>query len=351
MMVMVSMLLVAMVLNVLSLFRHVMYRWKLAVNAAPKSDRLRSQHDHVAGDELEPVHAIGRHAVWAHRVFEKEYCLHTFPACAVSWRAASQNASLAPHLAASQRELIRHMISDGSLKVSQMAKVAHWSERSVKAIRANVRCFGATNAPRNRGGRRRSLTPPMLDALREHLLENPGLYLDELAVFIHDEFDVLVTESTISRALKSIRWSKKKAREVAEQRNPDLRDHYVHTITPLDYDQLLFVGESGCDKRIGFRRTGWSPLGVTPVQVARLERGQRYQILPAYDHNGVYRTAPLPLAELVERALTPKSVKPAMRGLFCGERHFATCTWGEAAIARHCILIDPSKSHSCCAPP
>ena len=27
----------------------------------------------------------------------------------------------------------------------------------------------------------------------------------------------------------------------------------------------VFVDESGCDKRIGFRRTGWSPLGVTPV--------------------------------------------------------------------------------------
>jgi hypothetical protein len=27
----------------------------------------------------------------------------------------------------------------------------------------------------------------------------------------------------------------------------------------------VFVHESGCDKRVGHRRTGWSPLGVTPV--------------------------------------------------------------------------------------
>lgn len=44
---------------------------------------------------------------------------------------------------------------------------------------------------------------------------------------------------------------------------------------------------SGCDKRIGFRRTGWSPLGVAPVQVARFHRGNRYQILPAYTQDGV----------------------------------------------------------------
>lgn len=50
---------------------------------------------------------------------------------------------------------------------------------------------------------------------------------------------------------------------------------------------LVFVDESGCDKRIGFRRTGWSPLGVAPVQVAKFRRDRRYQILPAYSLDGI----------------------------------------------------------------
>jgi hypothetical protein len=45
--------------------------------------------------------------------------------------------------------------------------------------------------------------------------------------------------------------------------------------------------ESGCDKRVGHRWTCWSPLGVTPVQVSKFHRGQRYQILPAYAEDGV----------------------------------------------------------------
>jgi transposase len=49
----------------------------------------------------------------------------------------------------------------------------------------------------------------------------------------------------------------------------------------------VYVDESGCDRRVGFRRTGWSPLGVTPVQIAKFHRGQRYQILPAYSQNGI----------------------------------------------------------------
>ena len=44
----------------------------------------------------------------------------------------------------------------------------------------------------------------MLDALCDHLLEKPDQYIDEMVVFLWDEFEVLVTTSTLSRALASI---------------------------------------------------------------------------------------------------------------------------------------------------
>src|SRR2546429_8662725 len=58
--------------------------------------------------------------------------------------------------------------------------------------------------PSNGVGRPRSVTPPMLDALCEHLLEKPNLYQDEMAIFLWDEFEVLVTTLSIGRALASI---------------------------------------------------------------------------------------------------------------------------------------------------
>jgi len=194
---------------------------------------------------------------------------------------------MTPNLAASQHELIRDMIVSKSLKTDQMADVAGCSPRSVKAIRSNLRCFGTTRAPFNGGGRPRSTTPPMLDALREYLLEKPVLYLNEMAVFLWNEFEVLVTKSSISRALSSIGWSKKAARRVAKEQNPDLRDFYLYNLSSFRSYHLVYVDESGCDKRIGFRRTGWSPFGVTPVKIARFQREQRYQILPAYSQDGI----------------------------------------------------------------
>jgi winged helix-turn-helix protein len=103
----------------------------------------------------------------------------------------------------------------------------------------------------------------MLDALRERLLEKHGLYLDAMAVFVYDEFDILVHTSTISRALASIGWTKKVTHHVAKERNANLRDFYLYNSSDFHSYHRVFIDKSGCDKRIGFRRTGWSPLGCS----------------------------------------------------------------------------------------
>ncbi|KAJ5471949.1 hypothetical protein N7539_008518 [Penicillium diatomitis] len=156
-----------------------------------------------------------------------------------------------------------------------MAEAAECSERTIKNIRKNLRLFGSVHAPPNRIGRRRSITPPMLEALCDHLFEKPGLYLDEMAVFLWDEFRMLVTSSSIRRALAFKGWSKKTTQRRAKEQNAELREIYLHNLSEFESYHLIYVDESGCDKRIGFRRTGWSPLGVAPVQVSQFHRDDR----------------------------------------------------------------------------
>jgi transposase len=168
-----------------------------------------------------------------------------------------------------------------------MADTAGCSTRSIKAIRSNLRYFGTTKAPSNGVGRPPCITLPILEALRDYLLGKPDRYLDELVILLWDDFDVLIITMSISRALASMDWSKKTARRVARERNADLRDLYLYNMSAFRSYYLVFVDESGCDKRIGFRRTGWSPVGVTPVQIAKFQREQRYQILPAYTQDSV----------------------------------------------------------------
>lgn len=194
---------------------------------------------------------------------------------------------MAPRLPTSKLQFIRDMIESQMLTTSQMAEEAECSERTIKNIRKNLRQFGNVHAPPNRIGRRPTLTPSMLEALCDHLLEKPGLYLDEMAVFLWDEFQTLATTSSIRRALVSNGWSKKKARQIAREQSAELREYYLHNLSDFQSYHLVYVDESGCDKRAGFRRTGWSPVGKAPVQVSQFHRDQRYQILPAYAQDGI----------------------------------------------------------------
>jgi DDE superfamily endonuclease len=57
---------------------------------------------------------------------------------------------------------------------------------------------------------------------------------------------------------------------------------YLHNLSGFRSYHLVYIDESVYDKRIGFRRTGWSPLGVVPLQVARFYCDQWYQILSVY---------------------------------------------------------------------
>jgi len=121
---------------------------------------------------------------------------------------------MAPNLAAAQHNQIRDMVLSGELTDVQMASIAGCSERSIQTIRLNLRLFGTTKAPPNGVGRPRSITPPMLSALCDRLIKKSNMYRDEIVIFLWDEFNALVTTSSIGRALISAGWSKKVARRV-----------------------------------------------------------------------------------------------------------------------------------------
>ena len=194
---------------------------------------------------------------------------------------------MAPNLTTIQHGLLQGMLLETTITDAEIATTVECSERSVRSARSNLLHFGSTKAPSNGGGRPAKITPPMKAALREHLLEKPTLYQEEMVAFLEEKFGIQVARSSVGHVLKSMGWSKKKARHVAQERNADLRDFHLHRMSQYASYQLVFVDESGCDKRVGYRRTGWSPRGVTPVQVARFRRGERYQILPAYAQDGI----------------------------------------------------------------
>ena len=93
-----------------------------------------------------------------------------------------------------------------------IAAAVHCDVRSIQRHRRNLRVFGSISGMSNLGGRNPKLTKPMVAALIRYLFEKPDLYLDEMAWFLWDEFQVSVSASSISRALKYAGWSKKQVK-------------------------------------------------------------------------------------------------------------------------------------------
>jgi len=127
----------------------------------------------------------------------------------------------------------------------------------------------------------------MLDVLCEHLVKKPELYNYKMANFLWNHFQVHVTTSSIRRALISCDWSKEKISHVAKAWNTDLQDLYLYNTLEFRSYHYVFIDESSYNKQIGFKWMGWSPLGVTLVQVPRFQSEQRYEILPAYKQDSI----------------------------------------------------------------
>ncbi|KAF0643862.1 hypothetical protein FPSE5266_07146 [Fusarium pseudograminearum] len=149
------------------------------------------------------------------------------------------------------------------------------------------RLFESTKAPSNRVGCYKKVTPYKRDALLDRLADHPTTDRSEMITFLRDEFEDDVLLSTISRSLKDARWTRKNCHCVAQQRNLQLRDLYLYKLLKYKSYQMIFIDESGADRCVCYCNKGWALSGVIPVQVSRLNREQRYQILAAYTQEGI----------------------------------------------------------------
>ncbi|BDD54855.1 hypothetical protein MAP00_009263 [Monascus purpureus] len=99
--------------------------------------------------------------------------------------------------------------------------------------------------------------------------EKQTLYVEEMAIYLWDEFGVLPSPSSVKRALASAGWTRKKAQQKAREQNPELRDFYQHKLSEFRSYHLVFVDESGCDKRVGYRRSGRTLPDTTGIHTGR----------------------------------------------------------------------------------
>ena len=107
------------------------------------------------------------------------------------------------------------------------------------------------------------------------IFEYPAMYLDEIVREIANFLEVEVSLSTVCRLLKRYGITRKKIRQVAQQRCYVLRGMYIAHIYNFDINMLVWLDETGTDKRDQLRKYGYALRGDTPHYHRLLSRGQR----------------------------------------------------------------------------
>ena len=96
-----------------------------------------------------------------------------------------------------------------------------------------------------------------------------------------------VSEATISRFLHSCGFSRTKIRSVSVQRSEELRARYVTEVSLYTQDMLVFIDETGSDRRDAMRKFGYSMRGRRCVAERLLVRGERISVIAGLYIDGI----------------------------------------------------------------
>ena len=172
--------------------------------------------------------------------------------------------------------------------------------------------YGETpTATANRDKRRRNLitrrnagsrvmSTLQTDVLRNLVLNEPSLYLDEIQDELHTLTGLVVSRTTIWRFITDkMKWSLRIFTSRASQQDVFLRDEYKRALWQWhDPSWFVFIDETSRGAKEGRRRRGWAPRGKdNTLTEFFLGTDHTYTMLAAADIDGFILEA----CELVER--------------------------------------------------
>ena len=186
----------------------------------------------------------------------------------------------------SLRQLIATNIEAG-VGALQIAEYLRVSPGLVTYYRKKIAAFGAIDTPSGTvRGPKRKLHPAAEDSIIDQVAANPTIFLDELQVWLQEEWNITVSLPTIQRCLNRRGKSHKKTERRNEGQDSGLRAVWLYKISQFyKPNQLIVVDESAANERSKDRRWGWSERGV-PCRADQTARASRWSILPAIGING-----------------------------------------------------------------
>lgn len=173
------------------------------------------------------------------------------------------------------------------LSAAEISKLVCVSPRSVKRYARKFEQIGEVQPTPYCHGPKRLLGEFEQLFLLQTILRNPGIYLHEVQAKLLAKFGVTVGCSTICKTLKYMGCSRQVIQHIAIQRSEELRAKFMAEISIYEPSMLIWLDESGCDRRHSTRKWGYSLRGMSPRDQRLLVRGIRYSVIPVMSVKGI----------------------------------------------------------------
>ena len=121
----------------------------------------------------------------------------------------------------------------------------------------------------------RKLSLPIQFCIADLVLQRPGIYINELQHHILQHHGEHISSSTVCRFLHSAGFTRQRLRIAASQRDDLARANFAAEVLMYKPEMLIFLDETGSDRRNCIRREGYSIRGRPLVSRKFLSRGTR----------------------------------------------------------------------------
>ena len=122
----------------------------------------------------------------------------------------------------------------------------------------------------------KKLTSPVQLTILHTVLQHPEMYLHELQETVYVLTGVHLSKAALCTFLNQVNFTRQKMQIVAKQRDEVLRGQFSIDVSLYKPDMLIFIDESGSDRRDRLRRYGYSIRGKPQRSLKLLVRGEPY---------------------------------------------------------------------------
>ena len=184
-----------------------------------------------------------------------------------------------------RRAVWLHLIC--GLSYTDVAQTLFMCEKSVQRYLALFHATGSVDPQVQKRGPDKCLTEFELFTILQSLIIKPTSFLCEIQHQLLCSTEKWVHASTICRTIKEQGLTHKRVRTIALRQSEARRIQYMAEISLFHPDMLIWIDETGSDRRNSIQKYGYSLRGM-PAQVFQLRvGGKRISAIPILTTRGI----------------------------------------------------------------